>query len=247
MTDSESPLPTPTNGPGKGATLALILGLSIGATGSAAITAGILLYRRERRKAAKHYGRIHGRERDPSESNSVYGKSEDADVLTPVEQRTEVVERSENSEALTREPDPQSREHSQRRWQQSLGHKVELCPSSGYDGVTAEMDIVSQNKQEDPTFLTQAKAVVGPVPAVCPRASIPALPSVRPVSPSAVVPLDLPVVAAPSAPPAMDADFSAGEAAVYSPNIRTKQTPQPSPFNPDFLRYTQSSLDDTTP
>ncbi|GJJ70271.1 hypothetical protein EMPS_02620 [Entomortierella parvispora] len=237
MTDSDSPLPSPTNGSGNGgATLALVLGLSMGAIGLAALTAGMLLYRRERKKAAKHYGRIHGRDKDPTEGSSLHGKVENTDSLPPVEQRTEVVKRSENSGALTREPDSQTREQGQRRWQQSLGHKVELCSSTGYDGVAAEMDIVSQNKQEDPTFLLRSLAPMGPMPAICPPASIStAVPLGKQKSSSTVAPLNRSAAAAPSAPTAKDIANSIGEAEAHSSIVRTTKTHLPSPYNPDFL------------
>ena len=206
MTDLTSTSPQPPGIPNRSITLALFLGLVMGAIGLVAVSGGLLLYRRERKKTAKHYG--------PTRT-SKHGKY--PQDMVALSQR--MGGSSSNSTCSSHQ---NSVDHTQRKeWKKSLGHKIELA-ARGSERVTTEMDIiVLESKQEDPTFMPQPRPIVGPATAPASQA-LSSILSALPPGVSATVPAIVPLRG-------VDYDMSAGKEAGTG-----SLAPQLSPYNPNF-------------
>ncbi|KAG0215420.1 acyl-CoA-binding domain-containing protein 4 [Mortierella sp. GBA30] len=76
---SVAPVPTSSNGSSRSPTFALALGLGMGIVAIGAISVGICLYRREKRKAVKNYGRINAE----ASTRSTAKSSTATDNVTP--------------------------------------------------------------------------------------------------------------------------------------------------------------------
>jgi hypothetical protein len=249
MTDlSSTPIATPPPmGSGKSATLPLVLGISVGAVALITLVMGMFLYRQERRKTVKHYGRIQGREGDESRIVTSSRGNDPQRVTSPsparatkdsLAQTEQTTAGSRNNGSLTARRDypveRDVREPNQKQWQKSLGQKVELVTAVDSDGIAAEMEIVSQNKQEDPTFIPATRPVTGPTPA--PQTS-----SIVGFQVPSMVPLTGPADAPPSAPAVMSPEFSVGGAEDrHDVAGMSWAEPQSSPYNPDFPLHTHT-------